>query len=420
MRLFGNSLIRKRRRKITKNNGKSFHGLKDRVSLRFLTSKLFIRGILLILLIFLVALITFLVSIYRKLDSDNVTTWKGDENINVALIGIDEKPDGYRFIDAVVILSLDVRKDKLGIISIDPDAVTEVSGVKTTIKRSYNIENDGERGYENTIQGVENFLSIDIQKYIAFSQDDYLAIQAVIGDLSISLDRDLLDKDYEVNGQHLNLEAGTKTLGNIELLGIISADANGKDQRLKYQNQVLQKNIAKLFMPSMYYKLFKNVDDLTRFETNLSRSELIKVGLFFRSSRQNIVTSFTRSDSFIELENNEMKPIYERIDKDVQPVFLNSDIVREQARIEVLNATDQSGLATKYARRLSAVGFRVVRSGNAVNNQEKTRIYISNNNDLTNTRKELMRQFENAEIVEEKYKYRHIGEIVVVIGEDNK
>lgn len=416
MRGLLNTLNRKRRRRKyqaskKKKSGRAFS----------IPNKISSKVLWFLLTFIVIGVVYFLYSgwvMYHKVGFDAKTTWDMESGQNILVMGMDEKPNGYSFVDSIILLSVDLQGERLGVFSVDPEMKFVANGVDTTLQKSINIDFGSNEPYGNVVSGVEDILAIEVDKYVVLSEEDFLKMDKLVGEVPVTLERDISDPDFEYGD--LSLSAGHYNLGNREVLGIISADENGIDERLAVQSMVLQNYFDNLDSFSRLVNIWLNVEDLNNVDTNLSRKEAWKLFRFvYNLEIDQIVVGYTKQNSLVSTDSGK-DVILERLDKDLESIFLNPEILQEQARVEVLNGTNEVGLAGKYSRRLSNVGIRVVRSGNAINTSGQTILYVKDPEKYENTINFISSVFDDRLVVlQEDYKYRHIGEIVLIVGEDN-
>jgi hypothetical protein len=99
--------------------------------------------------------------------------------------------------------------------------------------------------------------------------------------------------------------------------------------------------------------------------------------------------------------------------------LVSKEVERERVNVEVYNASDVSGLASEYARKIRHTGCRILRYDNSPNLYESTVIYVPELEGYENSLS-LVRDVvgENIEIIEGRPKFITTGDIVVVLGKD--
>ena len=191
------------------------------------------------------------------------------------------------------------------------------------------------------------------------------------------------------------------------------------------QQQLLEQITLNLFSfrtffntPQLLAQLNKSVyTDLTPKEIYIlvAKLSLMKSG--------DIKKGYTRSNSYTRVNTSSFyatfTPNLDLIDQDLNNIFSNLRIFKEQAQIEILNASSVKGLASNRARWIKNIGARVIKVGNSSESEiETTKIYCPEPDKYKNTVSEIQRIFNyHAELVQKEYPNRHLGDIVVVLGD---
>jgi hypothetical protein len=99
--------------------------------------------------------------------------------------------------------------------------------------------------------------------------------------------------------------------------------------------------------------------------------------------------------------------------------IVDRDLERERVRIEVYNGSGVVGRAGVYARKILNNGCDVVRFGNAPDSLERTQIYVSNEEEFSNSLRVVEDVFFGKyERLEERPSFMTTGDIVILLGED--
>lgn len=105
--------------------------------------------------------------------------------------------------------------------------------------------------------------------------------------------------------------------------------------------------------------------------------------------------------------------------KNIGDAVLDKDVEREQAKIEVYNGSEISGLASRYTRKLSNNGMNVIRINNTDDLYEKSVIYTSDAERFGHTISAIRQLMPVDVIVEpERPSFLTTGDIVLVLGMD--
>jgi hypothetical protein len=109
-------------------------------------------------------------------------------------------------------------------------------------------------------------------------------------------------------------------------------------------------------------------------------------------------------------------------DKALRRYFINiidREIERERVRVEVYNGSGFTGQAGMYARKILNNGCDVVRFGNTPDILEKTKIYVSDEKEFSNSLNVVQDVlFGRYEILQERPSFMTTGDIVILLGED--
>jgi hypothetical protein len=99
--------------------------------------------------------------------------------------------------------------------------------------------------------------------------------------------------------------------------------------------------------------------------------------------------------------------------------IVDRDLEKERVRIEVYNGSGVVGRAGVYARKILNNGCDVVRFGNAPDSLERTQIYVSNEEEFSNSLRVVEDVFFGKyERLEERPSFMTTGDIVILLGED--
>lgn len=99
--------------------------------------------------------------------------------------------------------------------------------------------------------------------------------------------------------------------------------------------------------------------------------------------------------------------------------FAPREIEREQAKIEIYNASGVPGLASGYSRLLANNALNVIRAGNAPIEYKESRVYVSDLEDYEQSL-ELVQTLipQDFEVIEGRTEFLTTGDLVIVVGQD--
>jgi anionic cell wall polymer biosynthesis LytR-Cps2A-Psr (LCP) family protein len=351
--------------------------------------------------------------------------WKGERRINILIVGLDSKTEEFAFIDSLAVLVIDPIDKSLGIFAINPSYQVYFKSIDRTVelRKAYNIGRLEEEpvSMDLILEGVESLVSVSIDRYITLDEEGFLDLMGNTSGVSVEVVQTISDEDIKVDGKVYSLLKGRRNLDAEEFLGLMSADSLGADVKLRHQADGIESLISDFDSFDNLLSLNSFIDSaVTNIKSNISRSEFRRLIWVLRSvSFDSVKTGYTKSSSSVPQEDGTLIPIIERIDKDVSEIFFNFEVQKEQARIEVLNGTEVSGLGTLIARWISNTGGKVINVSNSREKYTQTTIYVENLEQYGNTILEIKSVFKGkAVVLEESFPYRHTGDIVIVIGQD--
>ncbi|MBR5914244.1 MAG: LCP family protein [Selenomonadaceae bacterium] len=195
------------------------------------------------------------------------------QNMTVMLLGVDERKDDVGRSDTLMFLNF--NRDDVSLLSIPRDTRVYMG------RRGYQKINaayafGGERLARKT---VEDFLGVDVDRYIKIDKHAFPEIIDILGGIDIYVERDMKYEDPwdDDGGLYINLRRGYQHLDGEEAVQFVRfRDEEGDAGRIRRQ-QVFMKALAeKITDPSIILKLpqiFTTAMDAI--DTDLSLSELL-------------------------------------------------------------------------------------------------------------------------------------------------
>lgn len=353
---------------------------------------------------------------YPDANVDISSSWGGGDRLNIAVLGLDRKTTGHTFVDRVVVLHINPESKKLGIFATNTKFISNLNlNTSDSIKNSYILAEEGGKGLQYTINALEDLLGIKIDRYIVIDNQGVNNIFINTPLPEVEIPEDIVDPDFKV------IEKGDRKLSAEELYNYLASDVDGEDQSLERLVKLVRDMVKDLSKITTLITIQSRTEVLlSNLNTNLDKKELVHLFLFLRELRSDqIKIAYTRDDVLNIIGDNAEKwsPIYENIDRDLSTIFDNPSVRLEQAKIEILNATNIPGLASTRSRLLENAGCRVVRVGNTSDFYDTNYIYVKDPEKYKETIKEINAVFSHdIEIIEDEYPYRHIGDLVIIIA----
>jgi hypothetical protein len=351
------------------------------------------RWIVPIVLVFII-ITTFFVHViqYNNIEVvpfDNADTENREQvsgSIHTALYGI-KKLDGYIYVDYVAVIKQD---DRIRIINTSP--LFSLSGEKHSLRTALNFEpKEGQTKIESLNNSLSSVLGIRIDRYVLF---DSGKIGEVIGSWE---DSSLSESVYSDNLEDVRYVVD--------------------------QSDASSEFFSKNFTWFSKYKLFWNLDEHESvIYTDMGKGELFNFFTTF-DNRKNVVSRVVNIDHGVvdstSAQSLSVLPNAILIDEQIAGFFSDVSVAAEQAELEIYNASDQRGLAYKFARQFQNIGINVVKYGNYFESADESIIYLETEHDFDryrNTIREIQNTIGKATILIGAYQYNKSGDIIIVLN----
>lgn len=356
--------------------------------------------------------------------------------VNILLTGVSTDDVGHQgadLTDSIMIISLDTKNNKAQLISIPRDLWVNIPGYgysKINAANAYgDTSNFSEGGYPKGGVGLlEKVLTQDLQIPIQYYANiNYSAIRDgvnAVGGITLNIQssdpRGLYDPsiDYKTHGPLVKLSKGKHTLNGEQALDLARArgDAYGSYgfpesdfDRTQHQRQMLIALKSKASSASVLsnpVKLGQLFDALGKnVKTNFKASEirrLYDIGKKINSNNiqsislndaggTNLLMNFTTADGESALAPAAGVGNYTQIQLFLQKLLSHNPVVREGAKVIVLNGGQISGLASKEGNVLTSKGLNVLGVADAPS-QHTTDLIVDNSKGKDPATKKLLQQ----------------------------
>lgn len=428
------SKFRRRTRKISKRKGTRIKSVssKDKVtgSRNYRFKGWFVFGLIALIILFIFT--NFIGGLYRLISLDlkkGVYTeareeWKGDDYLNILFLGIDRTEGKYGFIDYLSVVSVYPDEKTIGIMNVNVDIITYIDQKDNNykIRNLYNLgvyQTEDER-MQYVVNGIENLLAVDIDRYLLLDEESSLEIFQAIGGAYINNPSEFADSDLiDGNGHIFSLQEGGVGLGSIDLVNIFRTDEPDSSSRLNRQNKALEG----IFRRVSSVKIFFRFNDIIiaieeNLQTDLTVAELRRV-VFALLTVDEFREGYTTEESLVVSEEGFYYTNTDKIDRTLREVFGIRSVEREQARVEVFNATAVNGRGARVSRKLKNLGYDVIRVGNTSIKEQENIIYVSEEEEFKNSINMAKKIFKGDLRVENELpKFVSTGDIVIIIGKE--
>lgn len=227
----------------------------------------------------------FVVSTMNKLDRESISTSneklgideesekelneKNDDIKNIVLFGVDQKEGSTGRSDAIMILTIDDKHNKLKLSSIMRDSYVNISGKgQDKINHAYAFG-----GPELAIKTINQNFRLNIKDYATVNFSTLPKVIDAVGGIELDI------KDYEVSRAGVS-SAGVQTLNGEQALKYtrIRYAGNGDFERTERQRTVLMSLYNKVRGESIASSISLANEILPMIKTNLSNSNIITMG----------------------------------------------------------------------------------------------------------------------------------------------
>jgi LCP family protein required for cell wall assembly len=360
--------------------------------------------------------ITEWVSQIGKLIRSGDKTFKGEkeDRINFLLLGMGGVGhEGPYLTDTIILMSFKPKEKQVAMVSIPRDLLVPISGYgQRKINNVNAFAEMKERGSGGTVasQVVSDVFQIPIHYYIRADFAGFESLVDKLGGLSVYVDKSFTDYQYPTDDfkyQVLSFEEGWQIMDGATALKFVRSrhGTNGEASdfaRSRRQQKILIALKDKILSMDTFLNPFKlqGVYEASQnsISTNLEMWELLKLkdlsegidstkiihkvisddpgGLLRAANVDGAYILEPKAGNFSELQAL-VKNIFET---GTEIVFEKKP---EPTRVEIQNGTKKTGLAGRTSQMLSELGYKVVKVGNAKEqNYERTVIY-----DLTGGKK---------------------------------
>lgn len=267
--------------------------------------RLWLKISLAVILVLVLAVVAFAFSIYSDAkqtvneeihkDVSSINTKVGKKKIskekplNILLLGVDKRPGDVGRSDALMVLSLDPKENKMQIISIPRDTRTLIvgKGYQDKINHAYAFG-----GVDMSVATVENLLNIELDYYVEMNMQGLSEMVDAVGGITVDNTIDWYDEGYYKKGYHykkgkISLN-GPKALGYVRMRHL---DPNGGFGRTTRQRQVIQAIIDKGASIASIGKISDMIDVLgENMKTNMDFDDMKSLLFNYKDVRQNVVS----------------------------------------------------------------------------------------------------------------------------------
>jgi len=289
---------------------------------------------------------------------------------NILVVGIDST-DGVRRSDTIMILKMHDQSRKINMISIPRDSYVHIPRYGYD-KINHAYAYGGIRLLQVT---AEEFLRLNIHRYLRLSLNDLRYIINVLGGVELDVERRMYYVD-KAGGLYINLYPGQQRLNSDQAMGYIRYrnTVEGDIGRTRRQQKLIQAIFQEAVRPLNLFKIPKIITHLRqRLHTDLRFKEMIWLGAHLKKAydtQQLFQATLPGKEIYINGVS------YWDVDRAAATIILQKALnpaIRSRSqrqkplslKIEVLNGNGLAGSAEKIAGELKKIGVSVTKIDNA-------------------------------------------------------
>lgn len=253
------------------------------------------------------------------------------------------------------------------------------------------------KGAEFAIWQLEELLGMKVDDYIWFDSNAYNLLQENLGEVV----GNTMYSQYYQNGSEISDDVFFLNgfVSRLDWLNLIFSAGKFKDREAVIYSSYSSLPIVVAQMKGINESIFK----LKPFVIDLGMSQYL-------DSKENESGGI---QNFVKLS------VYDSVWRQNISRMIDKGLEKERVRVEVYNASDISGLASSFARKIANSGCEVVRFDNAPNTEDFTKFYISNETDFEKSTEVVTGLFSGQyEILNSRPSFMTTGDIVIILGKD--
>jgi len=333
-------------------------------------------------------------------------TIKGEETdrINILLVGMGgQGHDGAYLADTIIVASLKPSTQEVALLSIPRDLYVPIPDYgwrKINNANAFGYQEDPEKGGEQLLADVlEDVLGQPIQYYASVDFSGFKKLVDLVGGVEINIERSFTDYEYPDNNygyEPISFTAGDQIMnGEIALKYVRSRHGNNNEgsdfARSRRQQKVMAALKKKIFSlgtlinPKKVVEISQTVGD--HLKTDMEVWEIMRLAELLKDIDTSKIVNRVLDTSPTGLLYSEttidgayiLKPRagdFSEIQSLARDIFQYTSVAKENARIEIQNGTQVSGLAETTANHLREMNYEVVKVTNAdLRNLTTTQIY---------------------------------------------
>ncbi len=351
--------------------------------------------------------------------------------MNILVLGIDGGVDGRLLrasktgtrSDVMMIVSIDTDAKKVGVLSVPRDTRVFIPKINDLEKAGHSHAYGGP---ELVVQTLEEFLKVEIHRYIRVDFEGFKRVINTLGGVDIDVPEDM---NYEDPDQdlYIHIEKGPQTLNGDKALEFVRYREYGDGDigRIRAQELFLEALADKVMRITTVTKAPKLISDMLPYVlTDLSNDDimyLVSIGMGIKP--ENVKMAILPGEPGYIDDISYWLVDSEKAARMVDEVVRGIDRARNaEVKVAVQNGSGLPGAADYIASILRSYGFNVVSVGNADKfDYEHTMVLAPKGKQ--DIQSELLKSIRAAAVESKAYTSEEIPEesdVLVIIGKDFK
>ncbi len=321
---------------------------------------------------------------------------KDDTVVNALLMGVDEARS-----DIMILASYNKLNNKMTLVSIPRDTRVEIPGYGFD---KINAASARKEGAALAMETVGHLFQLPIHYYVKIDFKGAERIIDILGGVKVNVP---INMDYDDPAQdlHIHIKRGEQVLDGENAVKFVRFRSGYPDQdlgRIKAQQEFIKAFAAKLTSPSSIPKAFSLIDAMSKcIRTNMDQGDIAKYAMQVKDLKVDNIKLYTlpgkpgyaKGVAYYIHDQYELVNLMNQIKRDLEveaasePVSVasaeaggtatdattgsqgGSDTAEEAGfspsdiKVQILNSSRKSGMASKLKQELEAKGYQVVKIG---------------------------------------------------------
>lgn len=309
----------------------------------------------------------------------NTKAVRKNEPVNLLLMGVDigdpksKNANDPKRTDTLMLVNYNPNTEEINMVSIPRDTLIKINGKNQKINAAHAIG-----GINYAIESVEKLLDIDVNYYGKVDYEGFRKIIDAIGGVDMKINNRM---DYDDPTQNLSIhfkkgevvhldgkkaEEFFRWRKNNDGTGL----ANGDLGRIENQHEFMKNVIDKIKNPVDAAKVLPIIPEYVK--TNMNPEEILKYTYIMAKAQSDKIsittlkgdTAYINNISYFIYDEKQNKELLQKLHETSGSTNTGLSLKKDELKVEVLNGTNEGGLASKVRDSLEQKGYRNITIGN--------------------------------------------------------